>query len=182
MGYRGAVEETYVERRVEPVATDQVVREHVVEHRTVPITTRGTVWSRTFNPAAVLAVILSVVLGVVGAVAIARAGLQEPLGDPIVEVAGFTHTAVLGLIEVAMAVILLAVGLSRDRGAILFVSILFGAAALVAAIEPTVGGASLSIEQSWAVVLVIAFALLAVVAALAPTFWESRRRVDSYVR
>lgn len=56
---------------------------------------------------------------------------------------------------------------------LLFTSILFGAASLVAAIEPTVGGGALAIERSWAVVLIVAFAAIALAAAFAPTVWRS---------
>lgn len=174
----------YAERRVvgadviQPAGQPVVVHEQVVHQQPV-VSERRVVSARRFSPAAVLAVILAVALGVIGAVAIVRAGLDGPLDEPIVEVAGFTQTALLGLIEVGMAVLLLWAGLSRDRGAILFVSILFGAAALVAAIEPTVGGDALSIERSWAIVLVVAFAVVALVAALAPSVWRSTQRVET---
>jgi hypothetical protein len=139
-----------------------------------------TVASRRYDPASALAVVVAIALGVVGAVAVARAGLDGPLDEPVVEVAGFAHTALLGLIELGVAVILLAVGLSRDRGALLFTSILFGAAALVAAIEPSVGGDALAIETSWAVLLVIVFGVVAVAAAVVPAMWRTTERVQRF--
>jgi hypothetical protein len=152
----------------------------IVEHPVVGTVAaeRRVVSRRRFDPAAVLAVIAAIALGVVGAVAIARAGLSSPLDEPVVHVAGTTHTAILGIIELGAGLVLLWAGLSRDRGAILFTSILFGAAALVAAIEPSVGGDALAIERSWAVVLVIGFGLIALVAAVAPTVWRATDRVD----
>ena len=140
-----------------------------------PAASQRVVTTRRIDPASVLAVVVAVALGVVGAVAVARAGLEGPMDDPIVEVAGFTHTAILGFVEIGMAVVLVWAGLSRDRGALLFVSILFGAASLVAAIEPSVGGDALAIEQAWAVLLVFVFALIALTAALSPTLWRSTR-------
>lgn len=161
---------------VQPVVHEHVVQEQVV----VPVSrSRRVVSASTFSPAAVLATIVAIALGVVGAVAVARAGLDGPLDDPVVEVAGLSHTALLGLIELGMGVVLLLAGLSRDRGAILFVSILFGAASLVAAIEPSVGGDALAIERSWAVTLAIAFAVVALVAAVMPSVWRSTERVDA---
>ena len=161
------------------VPAQPVVREHVVVEQSAPVTSsRRVVGARSFDPAAVLAVLLAIALGVVGAVAVARAGLEGPFDEPVVQVAGVSHTAVLGLIEIGMALVLLWAGISRDRGAILFVTILFGAASLVAAIEPSVGGDSLSIERSWVIVLVIAFGLVALVAALAPTVWRRTERVE----
>jgi len=161
-----------------------VVHEHVVVQSVPTVqppaqTVRArTVATHRYDPASVLAVAAAIALGVIGAVAVARAGLDGPLGEPIVEVAGFSHTALLGLIEVAMAVVLLAVGLSRDRGALLFTSILFGAAALVAAIEPSVGGDALAIEASWAILLVIGFGAIALVAAFVPSRWRTTERVE----
>jgi hypothetical protein len=136
-----------------------------------------TVATRRIDVAAALAVITGIVLGIIGAVAIARAGLDGPLGEPVVEVAGFSHTALLGIIEVAVAVILVAVGLGRDRGALLFTSILFGAAAVVAAIEPTVGGDALAIDTAWAVSLAVVFAAIAGAAALVPAVRRTTERV-----
>ena len=168
------------DERIQPVVPAQpVVREQVVvENPTPVVSSRRVVGARSFDPAAVLAVLLAIALGVVGAVALARAGLEDPIDEPVVQVAGVSHTAVLGLIELGMALVLLWAGLSRDRGAILFVTILFGTASLVAAIEPSVGGDALSIERSWAIILAIAFGLVALVAALAPTVWRRTERVE----
>ena len=170
----------YGERRVATSEPAPPMHERVVvQPAAAPLVAERRMYAaRRFNPASVLAVLAAIALGVVGAVALARAGLDGPLDEPIVEVAGVTHTAVLGLIEVGMAVVLLWAGLSRDRGAILFVSILFGSASLVAAIEPSVGGDTLAIERAWAVVLVIGFAVVALTAALAPVVWRSTERVE----
>lgn len=164
-----------------PAQPAPVVHERVVVQPAPAVAARTrTVATRRFDPASALAVIVAIALGVVGAVALARAGLDGPLDDPVIEVAGFSHTALLGLIELGMAVILLAVGLSRDRGALLFTSILFGAAALVAAIEPSVGGDALAIETPWAVVMVIAFAAIALAAAVVPAMWRTTERIERF--
>jgi len=160
----------------QPAQPVPVVHEHVVVQ---PATARTrTLAARRYDPASALAVVAAIALGVVGAVALARAGLDGPLDEPVVQVAGFSHSALLGLIELGMAIVLLAVGLSRDRGALLFVSILFGAAALVAAIEPDLGGGALAIEGSWALLLVIAFGVIALAAAVIPAIWRTTERVE----
>ncbi len=153
---------------------------YVVEDRvaTPAVAERRVVAHRRFDPAATLTVMAGVALAVIGAVAMARAGLAAPLDEPVVQVAGVSHTAILGMIELGMGLVLVWAGLSRDRGAILFTTILFGAAALVAAIEPSVGGNALAIERSWAVVLVIGFGVLALIAAVAPTIWRTSDRVE----
>ncbi len=135
---------------------------------------RSMAW-RTFSPAAVLAVLLAIFLAVMGAVAVIRAGTEGPLDEPIVAVAGFDHTAILGFIEIGAGILLLAVGLSRDRGGLLFVSILVAVAALIAAIEPI---EALAVERSFAVLIVIAAALIAALAALVPTMWRTTEHVE----
>ncbi len=161
----------------QPVVAQPVVAQPVV---TPTVTERRVVTHRRFDPAGVLCVAAGIALGVIGAVAMARAGLTGPLDEPVVQVVGVTHTALLGIVELAMGIVLVWAGLSRDRGAILFTTILFGAASLVAAIEPDVGGGALAIEQSWAVVLVVVFAILALVAAVAPTVWRSSDRIERF--
>ena len=60
----------------------------------------------------------------------------------------------------------------------LFASIAFGVAALVAAIEPGIGGDALAIERGWAVVLVVGFGVLALTAAVAPSMLRSTDRIE----
>ena len=60
----------------------------------------------------------------------------------------------------------------------LFTSILFGGAGLVAAIEPSVGGDALAIESSWAVLFVVVFGVIALVAAFVPARWRTTQHVE----
>ncbi len=173
-------EEVYVEHDVvsaAPAAPTYVRSQPVVAAAPVSVE-RRVITRRHFDPAATLTVIAGIALGVIGAVAVARAGLSGPIDEPVVEVAGASHTALLGLIELGIGLILVWAGLSRDRSAILFCSILFGAAALVAAIEPDVGGGALAIERSWAVVLVVGFGILALVAGFAASIYRSTDRIE----
>ena len=160
---------------VAPVVAPTVVEREVV---TPHVASRRVVTHRRIDPAAALMVIGGIALSVVGAVAVARAGLDGPLDEPVVDVAGASHTALLGLIELGMGLLTILAGVSRDRGAMLFASITFGVAALVAAIEPGIGGGALAIERSWAIVLVVGFAILALAAALAPSMVRSTDRID----
>lgn len=140
-----------------------------------PVASRRTSWTRTFTIAAALAGIVAIALIVIGAVALARTGLDGPLNEPVVEVAGFTQNAALGIMEIAAGVLLLVAALSQSRGAILFFSIVIGIGAVVAWIEPTVG--DLPIERSFAAIVAIAAAIVAVTAAVVP----SVRRTTQYV-
>ena len=150
---------------VEPVVAPVVAERRVIAHR-------------RFDPAATLMVVGGIALTVVGAVAAARAGFDGPLDEPIVQVAGVSHTALLGLIEIGVGLLTILAGLSRDRGTMLFTSIAFGVAALVAAIEPGIGGGALAIERGWAVALVIGFAVMALVAAIAPSMLRTTDRIE----
>ena len=153
---------------------------YVVEQQLVApgVAERRVVSHRRFDPAAVLMVVGGIALTVVGAVAAARAGFDGPMDEPVVQVAGVSHTALLGIIEVGMGLLTILAGLSRDRGTMLFTSIAFGVVALVAAIEPGIGGDALAIDRGWAVVLVVGFGVMALVAAVAPSVLRSTDRVE----
>jgi hypothetical protein len=167
----------YVDDRAvaDPVAPGYVVEQPVVAPTVVE---RRVVWHRRFDPAAALRVVVGIALTVIGAVAAARAGFDGPLDEPVVQVAGISHTALLGVIEVGVGLLTVLAGLSRDRGTMLFAAIAFGVAALVVAIEPSIGGGALGIERGWAVVLVVTYAVLALAAALAPSVLRSTDRVE----
>lgn len=150
-----------------PVAAAPVV-ETAVTHRSV-----------TISPASVVAGVAAIAMLLFGAVNVARAGLDAPLSDPVVEVAGYSGTVVVGLIMLAFGIILLGAALGRDRAAILFVSIVTGIAGATLAIEPTVGGDTLMAERDLGIALVIASVFVAFVALVAPTV---RHTTDQYER
>jgi hypothetical protein len=155
-----------------PVAGTTVVAE-VPPHEVVAVRR-----SMTFSPASVVAALAAIALMLFGAVNLARAGFDGPMRDPVVEVAGFQGTAVLGLIALGAGIVLLGAAFSRDRGAILFVSIVIGVAAATVAIEPNVGGGTISTEASLGVAVAIMAAIVALVAALAPTTRHTTDRVE----
>jgi hypothetical protein len=136
--------------------------------------------SSTFSPASIVACIGSIALMLFGAVNLARAGFDGPMREPVVEVAGFQGTAVLGLIALGAGIVLLGAAFSRDRGAILFVSIVIGVAAATVAIEPNVGGGTISTEAGFGVAVAIMAAVIALVAAMAPTMRHTSDRIERY--
>lgn len=135
--------------------------------------------SVTISPASVVGGVAAIAMLLFGAINIARAGLDAPLRDPVVEVAGYAGTAVVGIIMLAFGLVLLGASLSRDRAAILFVSIVTGIAGATLAIEPTVGGDLLMAERDLGIALAIASAFVAFVALVAPSV---RRTTDQYER
>lgn len=150
----------------------------VPPHGTQPHETVQVRSSVTISPAAVVAGVASIVLLLFGAINIARAGLAAPLRDPVVQVAGYEGTAVLGLIVLGAGIALLGAAFSRDRGAILFVSIVIGVAGATLAIEPTVGGELISSESSFGVAVLIVAAFVAFVAAVAPSVRRTTNRFE----
>ena len=159
-----------------------VHREHVEVEPADPVvgsTTRRTTLTRSFSIPAALAGIAAIALIVLGAVAIARTDLDTPLSEPIVDVAGVAHNAVLGIIEVVAGVVLLLAAVSRSRGAIMFVSIVVGVAAVVALIEPTVAGDTMPVERGFATVVAIAAAIIVIVAAVTPAVRRTTQVIDA---
>ena len=177
---------SYVRRdRVEvepgaPVVEPAVVQQPVVQQPVVqqPVaSTRHTMWARTFSIPAVVAGIAAIILIVFGAVALARTDLDSPLSEPIVSVAGVDHNAVLGIVELVAGIGLLIAAACRSRGAIIFMSVVIGIAALVALIEPTVTGDTMPVERGFAAVVAIGAAIVLLTAVLTP----SVRRVTQVV-
>jgi len=138
---------------------------------TAPVVGTETVLtSRTsgFTPSALIAGIVAIGLLVLGGLTAARAGIDSSLDDPVVTVAGYTATALLGLIEIAFGLVLLIAAVAQARRVILVLGITGGVMALVAVFQPSVGERSLAIEQGFAVIAAIVMGAL-VVTALLPT-------------
>lgn len=156
------------------VAREQeVLVTEIPAHETVQVRS-----SMTVSPAAVVGCIASIALLLFGAINVARAGFDGSWRDPIVEVAGYQGTAVLGLITLAAGLVLLGASFSRDRGAILFVSIVLGVAGATLAIEPTVGGDLISAEAGFGVVVLVMSIVVAFVAAVAPSVRRTSNRLE----
>ncbi len=150
----------------------EVVGEGAVAPRSAGVDagTETVLTSRTsgFTPGVLVAGVVAVVLLILGGVTVARAGIDSDLDQPVVEVAGYSATALLGLIELAFGLCLLIAALSRANSSILFFGIVGGVMAVVAVFQPTVGEGSLAIERDFAAVA--AFVMAGVVAAaLLPT-------------
>ncbi len=142
-----------VHERVVVEATPQVIERH----------TRATARRWAFDSAICGAI--GVIYAVVGLIAISRAGMDAPLSDRTVEVLGFGHTAVLGLIEIGVGVALLLAAAVASRGAAVFFGTALGIASFVGAIEADRFEARLGIESSYAW-LSLTLALVVVLTAL----------------
>jgi hypothetical protein len=150
--------------RVESVESEQVMA-HVGSDRAETV---RTVRTTRYTPSAVVAAVVAIAMLVLGGITVARAGFDGSLGQPVVTVAGFTATALLGLIVLGFGAVLLIAALARQRQVIMVLGIIGGVAGLIAVFEPTVGGDSLSIERELGLWVAIAMAAI-VVSALLPT-------------
>lgn len=138
------------ERR--PAPEREVVVETVKERRDV---------------SSMLAVASGAALIVVGAVALVRTGVDSSWYDPVVQVAGMDHTALLGAVEVAFGALLVLAGLAGARMLAALIALVGGVAATLVAIEPDLVDRELALERGWAVILAVAGIVLALVLVMA---------------
>lgn len=90
-----------------------------------------------WSPAQLAALVLGVVFVVLGGVALLRSGFDMDLFNPVVVVGGLAYTPLLGLIELVVGLILLAVGAYPGASdAVVFVGVLLLAFGLLLVIEP----------------------------------------------
>jgi lysylphosphatidylglycerol synthetase-like protein (DUF2156 family) len=111
----------------------------------------------------VLATAAGVVLIVIGALALARTGIDRTWYDPVDQVLGNDHTALLGAIELGVGIVLVLAGLAGARALAGLVAVVVGAAATVAAIEPGSVERELAIEQEWAIAMAVGGFVLAAI-------------------
>jgi hypothetical protein len=136
--------------------------------------------SSGFTPGALVAGIAAIALLIIGGITAARAGIDSTLDQPVVEVGGYTATALLGLLELALGLVLLTAAIARARSAILFLGITGGVMALVAVFQPSVGEGSLAIERNFAIAAAIVMGVV-VAASLLPTVRRNSvvQRIDT---
>lgn len=152
-----------------PVASTVVQQGEVVATPVATAQVRTARVSR-FEPDAIVAAVAGLALLLVGLIAITRGGFDGPMSDPIVEVLGFTHTTVLGLIEVGIGVCLLIAGVSRSRSGALFFGAVLGIAGFVGAVQADSFKESLAIESSMAWLAVLAGIVIVLSALMLPRF------------
>jgi hypothetical protein len=146
-----------------------------VGHHDVVTTSR---WS-AFSAGQVLGGIVGIVAIVFGALAIARGGIDSDLNTPLVQVAGFTQSALVGIIELAFGLLLLAGAASPwNRGLLGVIGALMFAGGLI------VGSASNKIltdlgtdhATGW---LVMIGGIAAMIAAILPMVMHHESRTDA---
>ena len=129
-------------------------------------TERETVISRRsghVNPGTLVATAAGAVLLIFGLIALIRSDLVGSLQDPIVNVAGFDHTPLLGLIEIGVGLLLLLAALAGSLALTRLVGAVLVVGAVVALVEPNALGDELTLENGylWLVLALGAATLLA---------------------
>lgn len=126
--------------------------------------------SSRFAPDVLVAGIVGLVVLVVGLIAVTRGGFQGAMSDPVVSVAGFTHTTALGMIEIAIGVCLLLASASRSRSGATFFGIVLGIAGFVGAVQTKSFEKSLALESAMAWLAVVAGLVVVIAALMIPRF------------
>ena len=125
--------------------------------------------------ASVLATAAGVALTLIGVLALVRTGVDSTWYQPVEQIAGVNHTAMLGAIEVGVGVLLILAGLTGARMLAALVALVAGIAAAVVAIEPSLVSDDLALERGWATTLAIAGVALGLVLIMVRERREERR-------
>lgn len=161
-------------RVVESVPADHVPADHVPADHGVARTESVS----SVAPHSIAAGILAVLMLVWGGVAMVRAGLGDDLRDPAVEVFGLSGNAVSGLAVAGLGLLLLIAAVSRDRGPVVFLSIVIGIAAVIVAIEPNAGDEALGVETMLPLLIAIGCGVVLLAALALPTVNRRTQHVE----
>ena len=123
----------------------------------------------------VLATAAGVALIVMGALALVRTGVDSSWYTPVEQVAGITHTPLLGAIELGVGVLLVLAGLAGARMLAALIAVAGGTLAAVVAFEPDVVDSELALERGWAVTLAVAGLVLALILVVSRERRHARR-------
>lgn len=160
-------------RRTRPIERD-VVAEDAVVHRDV----ERAPWS----PAQIVSLAVGMFLAVVGGVALARTGIDfSNLAETHTAVAGMHHTALLGLMELIVGLVLIGAGAlpGAGRGTMTFTGVLLLGFGLVVMIQPSSFHTALGAHAGNGLVLAFLGAVLLIAAMVAPVVFDTDRRVVS---
>jgi hypothetical protein len=138
-----------------------------------PLATRAdvrTAHSTRFQPDAFVAGAVGIVLVAVGLIAVTRGGFSGDMSEPVVEVAGFTHTTTLGAIEIVLGLFLLAAAAARSRPGAAFFGTVLGLGGFVGAVQASSFEGSLALESSMAWLALVAGAIVVLSALFMPRF------------
>ncbi|MCU1359546.1 MAG: hypothetical protein JWN99_835 [Ilumatobacteraceae bacterium] len=116
---------------------------------------------------------------IVGLIAMTRAGFDGSMREPVVQVAGFSHTATLGIIDAAVGLALLLCAATLTRGGSVFFGLLLGVAGVVGAVQTDSFRRSLALESGFAWLAVVAAVIIVLVSLLVPRMVTRTDRVEA---
>ena len=106
-----------------------------------------------------------------------RTGLGGDLREPVVQVLGFSHTAILAIIEAALGAALLISGATASRSGALFFGTAGAIAGFIGAVQTTSFTTSLALETSLAWWICVASAVVALMALVVPRWYTRHTNV-----
>jgi hypothetical protein len=127
-----------------------------------------TVVERGFSPGQILIVVAGAASLALGIVAVARTGLDGPLSQPVEQVLGWNHTALLGLIEIGAGVLMILGGLragARWFGGLIGLAAIVGGALILGRLDWTTTHLGTERDFGW---VAIAIGAVAVIGAAIP--------------
>jgi hypothetical protein len=133
------------------------------------------VYARVWSPGQLLVLAGGIVSIVFGAIAVVDGGLSSPLTQPVVQVFGFDHTPLLGLIEIGVGALLVLSALlgSRATSTVLCVLLVVGGVLVLAQPDWIQTHLTDQSEFGWVPIVIGGVGLLALV--LAPEVRARRR-------
>ena len=158
-------------RRVERVVEQP---EPAVVHRQV-----ATSSGRRLAVDSVVVGIVGVALMIIGLIAIARAGVDGSMEQPVVKVLGFTHTATLGFIEAGIGLCLLIAAAATSKSAAIFFGLVLGIGGVVGAAQADSFRRSLALQSGLAWLAVVAALVVVLVSLLIPRLATRTTRVEA---
>jgi len=174
---------------VEPVAAEPIVQPVVaapaqpVVHQTTlqPVERRrvATWTGRRIALDSIIVGIIGIIMLTFGLVAVARAGLDGPMDQPVVDVLGFTTTATLGFIIAGLGLCLLICAATASRAGAVFFGIVLGVAGFVAAVQTSSFSRTLALESSLAWIAVGAAVIVVLVSLVVPRTSVQSTRVTT---
>lgn len=157
-----------VVRRVE--AADDVIADDEVVQRSV---------SRApWSPAQIVSIGVGALLAIIGGVALARTGINfEHLTDTHVVVAGLHHTALSGLIELVLGLVLIGAGTipGAGRSSMTFLGVVLLGFGIIVAIQPSSFHSSMGMHASNGVLYIVLGSVLMIAAMVSPVIYDGGR-------
>lgn len=158
-----------------PPRVDEVV-EHgpAVVHRRV-----ATSSGRRFAIDSVIVGLVGLALVIVGLIAVTRAGVDGSMEEPVVDVIGFTHTTLLGFLEVGIGLCLVIAAAATSKSAAIFFGLVLGVAGIVGAVQSESFRNSLALESGLAWIAVVAAVVVVLASLLIPRLATQTTRVET---